>query len=921
MRHLFIFLLCGMIGLSSVPSFGASQTTIETLERKYLDAYTLVRQAFLDKNRGFYDGAIRKFETAKVYIDDIQSIRPSWQTNSVEYLRRDCEKQIQVLSLITSKREIQRGVRTNQLLEAVKNIQTVRRERQTKPQIPSQSVRNQRISRSSTPLPTLSQLIKKYDTQKFAASNRKAPKPTTLKRVVPSKQEPVTVSQNRNVISRDREMLAEKLKAIEAGYLQKKKESEQWKLQYSVLQEKARKEIQSLTSEFSKEKAGFEAEVRQLEQELDQVKVKVNTAKENRDSTQLKEQVAQYQKTISLSGIKIAELKRALQEAQTIKSRAEEEAKIREGRVVLRIRDEFESKANRMEQEFKNSKKILDETSIKIAQKDEKIGKLEQKLVQSIRQKAEAEEKLTQLQVGQASQAKLQEGQASQAQIELEELKVELVAAQEEIIKGKAGATNFEKQIDQFKSESQLAESKIKILDEEKAFFLDQEKVILAEKAEIKENQKKLQERFSRLEQELNQSRSDLAIQQGSVRKVLIQAENKSGQIKSENERTIMNLLGSFKKEKKKWSSEVVRLKKEIEAQTAPKDLLAKLEFYKNENQEILAQNKTLIELKIILQEELKTANQVDTFAGLEQEKEYLQAQLKEIESFSKLQTEKIDIHQKRIKELSRLLEGSETEKKDLYVEVNRLSTSVAQLRLDIKRTDDINALLRESVKSIQLATPISPVTPETTDSILSEAKGYKILNQVKKLFVSKEYLKALAVLEAQLKTYPNNDRFLFYQGLALSRLNRNDEAIKSYEAAIKANDKSANAFNNLGNLYSQGKKYGKAIENLKKATELDPQLSEAYNNMGIVYSHLEQYDEAIRAFIKATDLNPSLVAAFYNLGQIYYHDDMWDAAQTSFQKVISLTPDHEEAKEYLIQITEVKNSSDKNKVVLEQVE
>jgi len=90
---------------------------------------------------------------------------------------------------------------------------------------------------------------------------------------------------------------------------------------------------------------------------------------------------------------------------------------------------------------------------------------------------------------------------------------------------------------------------------------------------------------------------------------------------------------------------------------------------------------------------------------------------------------------------------------------------------------------------------------------------------------------------------------------------------------------------------------------------------------MGIVYSHLEQYDEAIRAFIKATDLNPSLVAAFYNLGQIYYHDDMWDAAQTSFQKVIALSPDHEEAEEYLIQITEVKKSSDKNKVVLEQVE
>lgn len=56
----------------------------------------------------------------------------------------------------------------------------------------------------------------------------------------------------------------------------------------------------------------------------------------------------------------------------------------------------------------------------------------------------------------------------------------------------------------------------------------------------------------------------------------------------------------------------------------------------------------------------------------------------------------------------------------------------------------------------------------------------------------------------------------------------------------------------------------------LKRAVALDPKLAEAWFELGALYSEQQKYEEAIAALRKAVALNPDLTKAHYRLAQLY---------------------------------------------------
>jgi tetratricopeptide (TPR) repeat protein len=79
----------------------------------------------------------------------------------------------------------------------------------------------------------------------------------------------------------------------------------------------------------------------------------------------------------------------------------------------------------------------------------------------------------------------------------------------------------------------------------------------------------------------------------------------------------------------------------------------------------------------------------------------------------------------------------------------------------------------------------------------------------------------------------------------------------------------------------------------LKKAIVLDPKLAEAYLQLGNLYSDQTQYAEAIPEYVKALENNPNLADAHYRLGQAYVHTSQKEKAQEQFQKYQTLRAQH----------------------------
>src|SRR6202049_2678719 len=123
------------------------------------------------------------------------------------------------------------------------------------------------------------------------------------------------------------------------------------------------------------------------------------------------------------------------------------------------------------------------------------------------------------------------------------------------------------------------------------------------------------------------------------------------------------------------------------------------------------------------------------------------------------------------------------------------------------------------SSERVQIAPPliraIEPPAPDATAADLEQ--------RADQLRVSKLYLDALDYYRAALAKKPNDPHVLNKLGITEIMMQRFKEARKSLERSIRADRESADAYNNLGVVYYEERKYGAAVKNTLKALRLTP--------------------------------------------------------------------------------------------------
>lgn len=115
-------------------------------------------------------------------------------------------------------------------------------------------------------------------------------------------------------------------------------------------------------------------------------------------------------------------------------------------------------------------------------------------------------------------------------------------------------------------------------------------------------------------------------------------------------------------------------------------------------------------------------------------------------------------------------------------------------------------------------------------------------------------------------------------------------DAERHYKQAIDRDSTHVHAYTNLGEIYTNTKRFDKAIGLYKKALLLglnDEEQAKVYLNIGVSYMGLTKTDEAIQVWRKAVELYPEYAEAYMNLGIAYETKDMADSAKAFWERAL----------------------------------
>ena len=103
--------------------------------------------------------------------------------------------------------------------------------------------------------------------------------------------------------------------------------------------------------------------------------------------------------------------------------------------------------------------------------------------------------------------------------------------------------------------------------------------------------------------------------------------------------------------------------------------------------------------------------------------------------------------------------------------------------------------------------------------------------------------------------------------GVIFEKIGKYDEALQSFDAAIKNFPEFPEALNNKALILRRKKHYEQAVTLFIQAINLSPEYPEAHNNLAVTLQSLGNYNEALRNFQRALELRPEYEEVYRNLG------------------------------------------------------
>jgi len=156
--------------------------------------------------------------------------------------------------------------------------------------------------------------------------------------------------------------------------------------------------------------------------------------------------------------------------------------------------------------------------------------------------------------------------------------------------------------------------------------------------------------------------------------------------------------------------------------------------------------------------------------------------------------------------------------------------------------------------------------------------------------------------------------------GNLYSSLNRIDEAISNYRAAIKIDSLFYPAKVNLAMIYNQKGENDKAEVLLREVTAAHPQMYEIAYSLGLLLAEMKKYDQAVVYMGKAAKGMPERARVHYNLGLLLQHLRRDAEAEKTLLKALELDTEN---MDYLYALADhymKRGKLEKAKIIAEQM-
>ncbi len=114
-------------------------------------------------------------------------------------------------------------------------------------------------------------------------------------------------------------------------------------------------------------------------------------------------------------------------------------------------------------------------------------------------------------------------------------------------------------------------------------------------------------------------------------------------------------------------------------------------------------------------------------------------------------------------------------------------------------------------------------------------------------------------------------------------------KALHYWNEALKADSKSAEAYNNRGVALYNLKEHQRAIEDFNRAIQTKSDYAEAFNNRGNTYYELGNYQTALMDYNRSLDFNPGYAKARLNRGLAYYRMGETNQACSDFDQACKM--------------------------------
>ena len=137
----------------------------------------------------------------------------------------------------------------------------------------------------------------------------------------------------------------------------------------------------------------------------------------------------------------------------------------------------------------------------------------------------------------------------------------------------------------------------------------------------------------------------------------------------------------------------------------------------------------------------------------------------------------------------------------------------------------------------------------------------------------------------------PNNVQAYIQMGLLLSLQNRHEEAIRSFEEALRREPDSFAAVDGLANALANHGQNEQAVREYEKALKLKPYYSPSHMSLGLALKAMGRIEEADAHFRQAMEHPMNTAAAFQALGRVCYDQGWMDKAVVQFTKALQLDP------------------------------